>query len=120
VGTSAATYTALPVANKTATLNGLATTGGAAVNSWFEYGIDGQPGVSTTPKVAIPATLATKPMTAALSALKPHTTYWFRLAVDTGTNKFVGEVKTFLTGNAPPVASVGSISIKEDTVTTLR
>lgn len=115
---TAVTSPATLLGPKKATLNGTATPGGLAANAWFEYGVVPQMG-STTAKVAITAATVSKVMNAPLTTLLPHSNYQYRLMVENATGRVAGAVQTFSTTNTAPLATLGSISINEDTATTL-
>jgi|GEM_PF-1015239 len=101
-----------------ATLNGTAVPDGLATKAWFEYGPTVNLG-STTATTSLTAATVSKTMTAALTGLLPHTTYYFRLVAQNTAGTVVGSVLTFATANSMLTATPGSVTIKENSATVL-
>ena len=116
-GATTSAATGLAVGGK-ATLNGTALSGTLATKAWFEYGTTPNLG-SIMPTTSITATTVSKVMTASLTGLLPHTTYYFRLVAQNTAGTVVGSVLTFTTVNSVITATPGSLTIKENAATVL-
>lgn len=115
---AALTSLANGIGDKAATLNGTATPNGLASSAWFEYGLVNTSGTFTTAKTSVTAAAA-KVLAVAVKTLSPHSNYWFRLVVENTAGKVFGEKLTFSTTNTAPLATAGSVTIKEDVPTVL-
>lgn len=99
-----------------ATLNGLASSGTAPATAWFEYGTTVEMSLRS-PKVAIPANVASRAMTFVAAALPPHTAYTFRLVVESANGSVVGATQAFTSFNSLPVVAAVTMKVVENVPT---
>lgn len=96
VGPTARTDSASAVARTTATLNGQITPNSAEASYWFEYGETAEFGNTTAIQSAGNGAV-TKPVSAAVSGLKPSTKYYFRLNAQNQFGTMTGGTTSFTT-----------------------
>jgi hypothetical protein len=106
---SATTNDATAVTANSAQLNGTLVPGGSgSAAGWFEWGTTTSLGKRTDPQIFSDGS-RTITLTASLSNLDPHTTYYFKAVlygVTTGGASISGSVKTFATtGDAAPTTT---------------
>lgn len=108
------TNDATPIGTKTATLRGSLNPNGLATTWWFEYGSSTSYGTKTASHSAGAGTSALNE-SAALSGLKPGSTYHFRLVAQNASGKVVGLDRTFTTVGAPAVVTTGAQGVGPST-----
>jgi Tfp pilus assembly protein PilV len=110
---SATTGAATGIGTGRATLNGSVATGGETTSWRFEYGPTPAYGAST-PVQRIPASPASRGVSAPVGNLAPGHTYHFALVVASAAGTSVGADGTFTTGGSPPGATTlaaGSVGL---------
>ena len=105
------TNTATNVSYTSATLNGSANPGGISANGQFTWSTSPSlSGGTTTASQSLGSGSSPVPMTAALTGLLPHTTYYFRASATNIVGTTQGGILSFTTGNHPPVAGNDSFA----------
>jgi|GEM_PF-3551460 len=116
-----ATGTAAQVGSSGAILTGTVNPGGPqAVAYDFAYGSSPQELDESTAAIGGLSGTSALPVSASVSGLSSHTTYYFRLEVRLGDQTYFGAVHSFTTAAPPPGAETGPLSALASDAATVR
>lgn len=105
----------------TATLHATVTSNGSATDTWFQYSTDPAlaTAVTTTVTQTLPASAISAPISQTIQGLAAHTLYYFRATTANSVGSLDGSIRSFTTGNTPPLAPDGTATVKTGSSATI-